>query len=257
MSWVKKKNQMLLFKVDFKNAYDYVNWDHLIFMLSSLGFGFKWCTWNIGCIDSAKTSVLVNGSPTCEFCIKRGLRQRDPFRPFLFIIVMEGLHLATMDINFIRGIKAYLDYFGSVLFGFSGGGGFLSNPDEYWVSIIKSIHGNVFEKVSSIGSSTCSNIVMTCSKSITGGLLSPNVFRMKIRNGRNIHFWHDLWCGNSSLSSRYNWLFHLDVNKGDMVADKRVNGDWFWTWSRETLGSRNEQLISSLCDDLRQLIFSV
>ncbi|XP_071708491.1 uncharacterized protein [Rutidosis leptorrhynchoides] len=127
---------------------------------------------------------------------------------------------------------------------------FLSRPDEYWVSIIKSIHGDVFEMMSSNGSSTWNNIVTTCLKSITDGHLPSDVFRMEVGNGRNVGFWHDLWCGNSTLSSRYNRLFHLDVNKDDTVADKWVNGAWQWTWARENLGSRNEQMLSTLCDDL-------
>ncbi|XP_071727699.1 uncharacterized protein [Rutidosis leptorrhynchoides] len=38
----------------------------------------------MGCLNSAKTSVLVNGSPTHEFDIKRGLRQGDPLSHFLY-----------------------------------------------------------------------------------------------------------------------------------------------------------------------------
>nr|GEU60940.1 hypothetical protein [Tanacetum cinerariifolium] len=53
-------------------------------------------------------SILVNGSPTLEFSLKRGLRQGDPLSPFFFIIVMEGLNIMLKDglaTNLFRGIK--------------------------------------------------------------------------------------------------------------------------------------------------------
>nr|GEW51846.1 reverse transcriptase domain, reverse transcriptase zinc-binding domain protein [Tanacetum cinerariifolium] len=98
----------MLFKVDFKKALDYVSWKYLDYMLPKLGFDFRWRTWINNCLMSARTSILINGSPTSEFSLKRGLRQGDPLSPFLFIIVMEGLHMALNDdiaSNMFHGVR--------------------------------------------------------------------------------------------------------------------------------------------------------
>ncbi|XP_071707952.1 uncharacterized protein [Rutidosis leptorrhynchoides] len=60
-----------------------------------MGFGSKWRGWIRTCLKSASISVLVNGSPTCEFKMERGVRQGDPLSPFLFIITAEGLNVLT------------------------------------------------------------------------------------------------------------------------------------------------------------------
>ncbi|KAK9065703.1 hypothetical protein SSX86_015104 [Deinandra increscens subsp. villosa] len=87
----------MVFKIDFAKAYDSVSWDYLDTMLLFMGFGYKWRQWIRNCLTSTRSSVLINGSPTCEFNIGRGLRQGDPLAPFLFILVMEGLHVFVED----------------------------------------------------------------------------------------------------------------------------------------------------------------
>ncbi|GKA29578.1 putative RNA-directed DNA polymerase, eukaryota, reverse transcriptase zinc-binding domain protein [Tanacetum coccineum] len=86
LKWYKKKKQkLMLFKVDFEKDFDTVSWKYLDHMPRNLG------------------------SPSCEFSIKHGVRQGDPLSPLLFIIVMEGLHLALKDAVstcLLRGTKA-------------------------------------------------------------------------------------------------------------------------------------------------------
>nr|GEU45119.1 putative RNA-directed DNA polymerase, eukaryota, reverse transcriptase zinc-binding domain protein [Tanacetum cinerariifolium] len=88
---------MLIFKVDFKKAFDSVSWKYLDFMLHNLGFSLTWRAWIKACLYSSRTSILANGSLTLEFLVKRGLRQGDLLSPLLFIIVMEGLHMSLME----------------------------------------------------------------------------------------------------------------------------------------------------------------
>nr|GFC60109.1 cysteine-rich receptor-like protein kinase [Tanacetum cinerariifolium] len=84
----------MFFKVDFAKAYDSIRWDFLDDVLNSFGFGSKWRSWIRGSLCSGKASILVNGSPTAEFQFHRGLKQGDPLALFLFILVMESLHLS-------------------------------------------------------------------------------------------------------------------------------------------------------------------
>ncbi|GJT40520.1 RNA-directed DNA polymerase, eukaryota, reverse transcriptase zinc-binding domain protein [Tanacetum coccineum] len=93
--WCKsKKKQSLVFKVDFEKAYDSVRWDYLDDIMRKFGFGDKCRVWIQIFLCSSRGSVIVNGSPTEEFQFYKGLKQGDPLSPFLFILVLESLHVS-------------------------------------------------------------------------------------------------------------------------------------------------------------------
>ncbi|GJZ68508.1 RNA-directed DNA polymerase, eukaryota, reverse transcriptase zinc-binding domain protein [Tanacetum coccineum] len=108
IQWCKsKKKQSLIFKVDFEKAYDSVRWDFLDDVLKKFGFGNKWRDWIQKCLRSSRGSIIINGSPTEEFQFFKGLKQGDPLSPFLFILIMESLHLSfqsVVDVGLFKGI---------------------------------------------------------------------------------------------------------------------------------------------------------
>nr|GEV03226.1 hypothetical protein [Tanacetum cinerariifolium] len=61
-----------------------------------------------GCLNSGMASVILNGSPSVEFQFYCGLKQGDPLEPYLFLLVMESLHLSVskaIEARIFKGIK--------------------------------------------------------------------------------------------------------------------------------------------------------
>ena len=85
-----------------------MEWSFILAILSKLGFHPTWINWVRICISSPYFSILINGSPFGLFSPKRGLRQRDPLSPFLFILgtkVLSCLLIRQESQDRLKGMK--------------------------------------------------------------------------------------------------------------------------------------------------------
>ena len=72
--FLRRKENGILCKLDIEKAYDHLDWNFLLSVMSKMGFGSKWISWIYNCISTASFSVLVNGSTNGFFRSSRGLR---------------------------------------------------------------------------------------------------------------------------------------------------------------------------------------
>nr|GEY75534.1 reverse transcriptase domain, reverse transcriptase zinc-binding domain protein [Tanacetum cinerariifolium] len=232
-------------------------------------------------LASAKTSILINGSPTSESSLKRGLRQGDPLSPFLFIIVMEGLHMAINDglaANMFHGVK--VDSLGmhiSHLF-YADDDIILSewnlNAMEniiwilnifYIASRLKiSIHkSNVYR----VGVSSNEVEIMASYTRCEAGFYSFTYLSLPIySNMRRIVNWQPL------IDRFKRWrIFHnpnalwvhvvkaihseeAGIDIRDCFIQQRIaNGSCFWDWSRPVNAGRTETEFDALISDIASL----
>jgi hypothetical protein len=76
-----RKAPTIVFKIDFRKAFDSVNWESLLSILAVRGFDDRWCGWMGDILRSGLTDILLNGVPGEWIRCKNGLRQGDPLSP--------------------------------------------------------------------------------------------------------------------------------------------------------------------------------
>ncbi|GJT39823.1 RNA-directed DNA polymerase, eukaryota [Tanacetum coccineum] len=189
-------------------------------ILEKLGFGSKWHFWIHGCLCKARSSVLVNGSPTSEFEIFKGLRQGDPLSLFLSTFAMEGLHAITSkaeDMGLIKGAT-----FGR---------------DSMNVSHLMYADDVIF-----LGEWSWLNAQFFLS--------------LRIGNGEFTRFWKDIWCGDKSLSLQFTCIFLLDSDRDCLVANRIPLNDWASVLRRNPRGGAELIQFEALQAVIRDVVLS-
>lgn len=71
----------MIFKLDFRKAFDSVSWEGLLAILTHQGFPPTRTYWISSLLSSSKTTILLNGIPGSWINCRCGLRQDDPLSP--------------------------------------------------------------------------------------------------------------------------------------------------------------------------------
>ena len=86
-----RKQQGIVLKLDFEKAYDKVNWNFLFDCCRQRGFSERSMVWIKNAVTNGTLSVKLNDIEGPYFGSHKGVRQGDPFCPFLFNIVANVL----------------------------------------------------------------------------------------------------------------------------------------------------------------------
>ena len=91
--------------LDFRKAFDTIEWHYLEKVLTHFNFGPNFLQWFKTLHADISSCVLNNGHASCFFPINHGVRQGCPLSGLLFVIGLELLARAIKRDNLIKGIS--------------------------------------------------------------------------------------------------------------------------------------------------------
>ncbi|XP_071708160.1 uncharacterized protein [Rutidosis leptorrhynchoides] len=254
-----------------------------------MGFDNKTRKWIRACLESASVSVLVNGSPTHEFKLERGIRQGDPLSPFLFIVAAEGLNILTkkgihcglfkgVDIGSHKVLLSHLQYANdTIFFGewsrlnfcylvkllncFEKMSGLKINYNKSSLYGLGVIRDEVERLALRIGSKIgpCRplgkggvwlNIVRAGCLIDRTGLHFGTPFIKQIGDENLTSFWDEPWLIEGPLKNRFKRLFHLDSVQTATVRDRIIWSENRWL----CIWNWNRKITGRAHDEFQSLI---
>ena len=96
MSKKNVKEGCMAIKIDLEKAYDRMEWRFIRDTLSLFRFSSRLSSLIKSYVTSSSISVLFNGDALDPFLPSRGIKQKDPLSPYLFILCMEILGVFIM-----------------------------------------------------------------------------------------------------------------------------------------------------------------
>ncbi|GKV14958.1 hypothetical protein SLEP1_g25756 [Rubroshorea leprosula] len=275
----KKKMKSFFFKVDFEKAYDKVNWNFLNYMMMRMGFSEIWRKWIMECLQTSLLSVLVNGSPTRQFGVSRGLKQGVPvggnqkglrmWQPLLDSIKkkLSGWKNRWLSfggrITLLNSMLTSLPVFLLSVYLAPKGkwwGRLAEGKENLWFRLIKEKYGSRKDnwcgwvrEGKGNGSGWWRDICRldVLEDNRRGWLLDG--YELKVGKGNNVSFWKDSWSNVGVLANAFPRLYMLSTGKESSIQEmgswKGETWSWNFEWRRSLFSWETEPL-----QDLKQRI---